>query len=176
MAQQWRIRLQCRSHRRPRFHPWVRKIPWRRKWQPTSRFLPGESHGQRSLVDYSPVGSQRVWQDWAAKHICSYHRWRVQAHLNWGFLPKSSPSLFFFFFWSHFQHWRCWLGYDFSETQSLAEAHTDCWQNSIICGWRTGLPIFLLAAWLLEAIMVPYHLTLFYFVKAGKREALTLVY
>ena len=98
MAQQWRIRLQCRSHRRRRFHPWVRKIPWRRKWQPTPRFLPGESHGQRSLVDYSPVGSQRVWQDWAAKHICSYHRWRVQAHLNWGFLPKSSPSLFFFFF------------------------------------------------------------------------------
>ena len=32
--------------------PWVRKMPWRRKWQPTSLFLPKESHGQRSLVDY----------------------------------------------------------------------------------------------------------------------------
>ena len=32
----------------------VRKIPWRRKWQPTPVFLPGEFHGQRSLADYSP--------------------------------------------------------------------------------------------------------------------------
>ena len=35
---------------------WVRKIPWRRKWQPTPVFLPGESHGRRSLVGYSPRG------------------------------------------------------------------------------------------------------------------------
>ena len=47
---------QCRRHRRRRFSPWVRKIPWRRKWQPTPAFLPGESHGQRSLVGYSPQG------------------------------------------------------------------------------------------------------------------------
>ena len=39
-----------------RFNPWVRKIPWRRKWQPTPVFLPGESHGQRSLGGYSPRG------------------------------------------------------------------------------------------------------------------------
>ena len=37
-----------------RFDSWVRKIPWRRKWQPTQIFLPGESHEQRSLVGYSP--------------------------------------------------------------------------------------------------------------------------
>ena len=35
---------------RCRFNPWVRKIPWRRKWQPTPVFFPGKSHGQRSLV------------------------------------------------------------------------------------------------------------------------------
>ena len=35
---------------------WVGKIPWRRKWQPNSVFLPGEFHGQRSLVGYSPWG------------------------------------------------------------------------------------------------------------------------
>ena len=34
--------------------PWVRKIPWRRKWHPTPVFLPGKSHGQRSLVGYNP--------------------------------------------------------------------------------------------------------------------------
>ena len=36
---------QCRRHRRHRFDPWVRKIPWRRKGQPTAVFLPGKSHG-----------------------------------------------------------------------------------------------------------------------------------
>jgi len=45
-----RIRLQCG---RPSFNPWVRKIPWRRAWQPTPVFLPGELE-QRSLADYSP--------------------------------------------------------------------------------------------------------------------------
>ena len=38
------------------FDPWVRKIPWRRTWQHTLVFLPGESQGQKSLVDYSPWG------------------------------------------------------------------------------------------------------------------------
>ena len=42
---------QCRSYR---FDPWVGKIPWRRKWQPSPVFLPGKSHGQRSLAGYSP--------------------------------------------------------------------------------------------------------------------------
>ena len=45
---------QCRRHKRHGFNPWLGKIPWRRKWQPTPVFLPGESHGQRSLVGYSP--------------------------------------------------------------------------------------------------------------------------
>ena len=39
---------------RPGFSPWVEKIPWRRAWQPTPVFLPGEAHGQRSLEGYSP--------------------------------------------------------------------------------------------------------------------------
>ena len=43
VAQMQRIHLQCRT---PRFYPWVRKIPWRREWQPTPVFLPGESRGQ----------------------------------------------------------------------------------------------------------------------------------
>ena len=42
---------QCRKRG---FDPWVRKIPWRRKWQPTPVFLPGKFHGQSSLMDYSP--------------------------------------------------------------------------------------------------------------------------
>ena len=47
---------------------WIGKIPWRRKWQPTEVFLSGESHGQRSLVGYSPC-CRRVKHDWA-------HNWK----------------------------------------------------------------------------------------------------
>ena len=45
---------------RPGFDPWVGKIPWRRAWQPTPIFLPGESHGQRRLVGYSPWGCKEL--------------------------------------------------------------------------------------------------------------------
>jgi len=51
VAQQKRIRLQ---YKRARFDPWVGTIPWRRAWQPTPVFLPGESHEQRSLAGYNP--------------------------------------------------------------------------------------------------------------------------
>ena len=45
---------QCRRHKKHGFDPWVGKIPWRWKWQPTPVFLPRKFHGQRSLVGYSP--------------------------------------------------------------------------------------------------------------------------
>ena len=51
------ICLQCG---RPGFHPWVGKISWRRKWQSTPVLLPGKSHGQRSLVGYSPWGRKEL--------------------------------------------------------------------------------------------------------------------
>ena len=47
---------QCSRHKRCGLNPWVGKIPWRRAWQPTPEFLPGESHGQRSLAGYSRQG------------------------------------------------------------------------------------------------------------------------
>ena len=58
------LTCQCRRQKRYRFHPWVRKIPWRIKRQPTPVFLPRESHEQRSLVGYSPLG-HRVRHDWS---------------------------------------------------------------------------------------------------------------
>ena len=39
---------------------WIRKIPWRKEWQPTPVFLSGEFHGQRSLVGYSPWGCKEL--------------------------------------------------------------------------------------------------------------------
>ena len=50
----------CPQYRRPRFDPWVRQIPWRRKWLPTPVFLPGESHGQRNLASYGPQGHKEL--------------------------------------------------------------------------------------------------------------------
>ena len=55
--------FQCRRRKRRGFDPWVRKSPWRRKWQPTPVFLPGKYQGQRNLVGYSPWGSRRVGHD-----------------------------------------------------------------------------------------------------------------
>ena len=58
---------QCRKRKRLGFDPWVRKIPWRRKWQPISVFLPGKSHGQRNLVGYSPWDC-KIRHDWVSEH------------------------------------------------------------------------------------------------------------
>ena len=55
--------FQCK---RCMFDPRVRKIPWRRKWQPTPVFLPGKSHGPRSLAGYRPWGPKTVRHDLAA--------------------------------------------------------------------------------------------------------------
>ena len=53
---------------------YVRKIPWRREWQPTPIFFPGKSHGQRSLVGYSPWGRKELdttdWLKFSLSYIC----------------------------------------------------------------------------------------------------------
>ena len=56
---------------RPGFAPWIRKIPgggWRRALQPPPVFLPGESHGQRSLAGYSPLGRTELDTTEATEH------------------------------------------------------------------------------------------------------------
>ena len=64
---------------RCRFNPWVGKIPWRRKWQPTPVFLPRKSHGQESLEGYSPGGCGRTWRNWA----CMHDNNQCQLGLSW---------------------------------------------------------------------------------------------
>ena len=58
---------QCRRHKRHRFNPWVGKIPWSRKWQPASVFLPGKFHGQRSLAGCGPWGHK---ESHTTEHTC----------------------------------------------------------------------------------------------------------
>ena len=92
---------QCRRHRTHGFDPWVGKIPWRRKWQPTPVFLPRKFHGQRSLEGYSPWGSQRVGHGWTHTYTFAF-RENASHNLNlpllWnrvlvdGFQKWASPS------------------------------------------------------------------------------------
>ena len=64
-----RICLLCRSHRRQRFNPWIGKIPWRKAWQPTPVFLPGESHGQKWWqATVHRVAKSRTWLKWLSMH------------------------------------------------------------------------------------------------------------
>ena len=84
---------QCRSHRRRRFHPWVGKGPWGRRWQPAPVLLPGESHGQRSLEGCSPWGRKEsvvtevTWQ--AHVRALAYFRY-PQDNSAWGEFPIST--------------------------------------------------------------------------------------
>ena len=72
---------QCRKYV---FSPWVGKIPWRREYQPIQVFLPGESHEQRSLADYSPWGHKRVRHDLASKQKQHQYIIFITANLgNW---------------------------------------------------------------------------------------------
>ena len=75
----------CRRCRRWGFDPGAGKIPWRRKWQPTPVFLPGESHGRRSLAGYSPWGCRESDSEWLSTCKCvpfppysRVERWRNQ--------------------------------------------------------------------------------------------------
>ena len=64
---------QCQTHKRCELDPWVKKIPWRRVWQPRSVSLPGESHGQRSLAGYSPWGRKESDTTEATQHTHVYN-------------------------------------------------------------------------------------------------------
>ena len=66
----------CRIHQDLQLDPWVLKIPWWMKWQPTLVFLPEKSHGQRSLA--GSMGSQRVRHEWGTEHACCPLCWRFQ--------------------------------------------------------------------------------------------------
>ena len=71
---------QCKRGRRHRFDPWVRKILWRRKWQPTPVFLPGKSHGQRILVVYSHRVAKSYTRLSTRMHTCTH------SHFNYMYI------------------------------------------------------------------------------------------
>ena len=63
---------QCRRHKRCEFNPWVKKILWRRGWQPTAVFSPGESHEKRSLrATVHRVAENQTRLKWLSMHAQS---------------------------------------------------------------------------------------------------------
>ena len=98
VAQWSRICLQCE---RPRFDPCIRKIPWRRAWQPIPVFLPGESHGQRSLVGYRPWGCKELdtteWLSIECLHSrsprSSEKTLGIDSHFSWKLSHPGTSSL-----------------------------------------------------------------------------------
>ena len=97
---------QYRGHKRCWFDPWVGKITWRRAWQPTPVFLPGEFHAQRSLA---VLELQRVWHDWS--DLACMHTYMYIYVIAHGFLSHVYKSFllcfnelimfsFFFFFFT----------------------------------------------------------------------------
>ena len=103
----------CLPSRRCGFHPWVNKIPWKRKWQLTPVFLPRKSHGQGILLGYSPWVCKRVRCDSVTKQqqilIVIQSQYRIipspqetppTPYSSFSFTSSSSSSflLFFLFF------------------------------------------------------------------------------
>ena len=70
---------QCRRCWTCGFRPWVTEVPWRRKWQPPPGFLPGKSHGQRSLTGYSLWGV-RVRHHWACERAHTHTHTHTHIH------------------------------------------------------------------------------------------------
>ena len=60
---------QFRRLKRHWLNPWVKKLPWRRVGQPTPLFLPGESHGQKSLEGYTPWSHKKLDMTEATCHV-----------------------------------------------------------------------------------------------------------
>ena len=85
--------IQGTDVKRCRFDPWVRKFPWRRKWQPNPVFLPGGSLAQRSLAGYSPCGRSIISANYIVWDPFPLWILIMEVPLHWARnLPPSAPK------------------------------------------------------------------------------------
>ena len=97
---------QCRRHKGCRFDPWIGKIPWRRKLQPTPVFLPGKFHGQKAAWWATVHGVAKSGHDWSSlahTHACR-HRLALGKGGNYPY-PGSTITLDQF----HYTRWIAYL-------------------------------------------------------------------
>ena len=79
----------CLQGRRPRFSPWVGKMPWRREWQPTPVSLPREFQGLRGLASYSPWGHK---ESDATESLCTHHSGQHGNTDNTSIIAQNPPA------------------------------------------------------------------------------------
>ena len=134
------------QYRRLWFDPWVRKISWRRKWQPTPVFWPGKSHGQRSLVGHSPWGHKESdttrWLNNNNKQYCRYQQ-----------ITQHPESQFFSFC---FLIGRVWSWQFYTPLSKLNSLHG--WPGeglTSLCLLRQTSEIFLLLSWAQAPLFTP---------------------
>ena len=103
-------------HRGCGLDPWVRKIPWRRAWQLTLVFLPGESLGERSLAGYSP---------WAAKNRDTAEQLNMHAQRSINRMPKRDTDS---------SKW--WWVYGATETLIQMQNDTDTLEDNLVVSYK----------------------------------------
>ena len=117
----------------PGFDPWVRKIPWRKKWQPTPIFWPEKSHGVQSM------GSQRVRHYWVTMHAHTHTYPHTQTHT-----PTHTYRIFNCFFylpfsisiWKHQHHESFWSFLTLLSTSSFVTQLLLQFQSSFTQKWE----------------------------------------
>ena len=152
----------CRRHKRWGFYPLVGKIPWRRPWQPTPVFLPGESHGQRSLGSSTQGFKESDMTECMRARARTHTHARTHARtphkhkLNVRFFPAKWEAWFL-----HFNKENETMKELFSESsvpvcllwiwQYILHHHLFCWIINWSQGWKrpSGLPLlsFCLCLW-----------------------------
>ena len=104
---------QCRRCKRYGFHPWDEKTAWRRKWQPTTVFLSGKSHGQRSLVGNSPWGRKELDMAAHRAHPHIFKQSYVVIYLDFSRVLHNEVTLikhpFFLWYWNSFYKFKIWI-------------------------------------------------------------------
>ena len=126
---------QCRRHKRRAFNPRVGKIPCRRAWQPTPVFVPGESHGQRSLAGYS---HRVAWNRTGLKWLSTHTRGELTVVLRGGWGIFVMPLCTLLWMWAHrYRH--------------SIKLHTTTYIHTRVRAWNTG------AIWKLIGVLT-FHL------------------
>ena len=106
-----------RRCRRPRFNPWVGKIPWRRAWQPIPVFLPGKYHEQRNLAGYSPYRVARSQTGSMHKQLSFWYQHSSNKEVNSKISLFSRAEL-------NLKNWSSWCGC--GEKGTLVHSLWDC--------------------------------------------------
>ena len=110
---------QCRMYKRNRLNPWVWKIPWNRKWQPTPVFLPGKFHGQRSLAGYHYLGPQIDTTEYVCMCVDVHAHTHADTHLICCLILSYNTQwsvvlhfVYLLFFQGYICRWKIWIKFE----------------------------------------------------------------